>query len=572
MTRRHHLPALLLAGLAGSAAAAPPAAPVPAAGPASALPPVVAGVLDAAPPALRTALLDAARPGALSAADESPLPPAAAPRAALQAWLRAAHGAALAPDRDFRRLQRLAPGADASLRDAYAASLADYLLEPAQRCRKPLFDRYLRTRYGAPPAAPPCPAEAPFHVLSRQGDAVWQRLDPARVRAIHLVFAGKNRALASRFGHVALRLVVCPSAASSDEACDLNLDEHLMLGYRAHVDELALSLPKALGGGYRVHLFANRFLDVYQEYAIDEFRSLHSLPLTLSTPRREAMVRELAELHFRPAGAYRYVTRNCATLLQDALRVLWPEFPGAPDAHGYWLRPDSFFAAITRTPGVDTRALSDPAQAERIGHLFPSTRPYYERAATVVAAAMTAPGFATLEEFLLQAPPARHAARKADAAYRARLAGDPRLREAQLLLEEYAMLRSERELHAALAALLARHDAAGLRRRAQRRVPAAALPLFEACLLRPLEQRAAPLLSPDGLPLAAPRPDAAAAAATAGCRDAAAADALREAVAAFVSENAAEGRRLRQLADYHAGSIGNVRALAGAPAAAPTGP
>lgn len=464
----------------------------------------------------------------------------------------------LKADKNFQRLRNLLPDAFASEQTAYAEAIADFLLDPGQSCRQPIVHRQLQQRYGAI-AAEACMHPVPFLVLSRYGEAETVSIEPQRVRQIQLLFASSNRALASRFGHVSLRLVICPTASSSDEECALNISQHLVLGYRAHVDELALSLYKAVTGGYSAHFYANAFLDVYQEYAIDEFRAIEALPLQLDTARREAMVRELAELHFRASTPYRYMTSNCATLLQDSLRLLWPEFNTRTEAS--FLRPDRFFADMKALPISDAEALADAAAAERNGHLFPSTQPYYESAADVVRAAMSEPGFSDLQDFLQLNPVQRRQQRIADSAFAEKLQTDSHLREAQLLLEEYAMMRSERLLLAATAEYFAKQNIDALLEKTRRQMPPEDMALFDECLIKPIQSRSQPPLFPQGIPaetITGPAPK------TASCQSEQAIRALRRALADAFKPDNRDVIRIRQLAEYHAQSIINVQQLSGA--------
>lgn len=481
------------------------------------------------------------------------------PATGLAVWLRSSVHPGLRPDAGYESLHDLLHGEGTSARETFADMLSTFLLSRDFSCRQPLLARYLSQRYGEFPLPTVCEATVPFRVLEPYGGPGVAWIDPARVHAIHLLFAGRNRHLASRFGHVALRLVVCPEGRSDADACDSNLAEHLVLGFRAHVDELELDVRRAFTGGYAAHLYGHRFMDVYQEYAIDELREISSLPLRLDEARRGQMVRELAELQARYGGRYRYVTANCATLLQRSLRLLWPEMAGDRALAGTRLRPDTLFASLRRSPLAEGERLADPARAEREGYYFPSTRRYYDQAATLVRAAMAAPGFDGLDGFLRLAPGVRAAARDADPAYRARLAAEPRLREAQVLLEEYAMLRSERLLKSQAARFFLQEEVLAAARQARAVLPAPTRRIFDDCLWLPLQQRAAPTLFPGGIPRRdeLPLPQAAAEA----CASAATIAALRPVFETVLARDPAGRARLLAIMDYRLGSIANVEAL-----------
>jgi len=157
---------------------------------------------------------------------------------------------ALIPDDEFVSLRNVVIGVQREQEQPYAAALASYLTQSDFSCQQPLYGRYFQRRYSAEPTEYQCPAEVPFSVLTRYDGATNVWLDPKRVKSIHLLFAGMSESLASRFGHLALRLVVCPEGKTSASECDANLFEHLVLGYQAHIDELSLNTLKALNGDY----------------------------------------------------------------------------------------------------------------------------------------------------------------------------------------------------------------------------------------------------------------------------------------------------------------------------------
>ena len=326
----------------------------------------------------------------------------------LNNFLLHTHNPALLADAEFKIINYSATGDDDNLQTSFAATLTGYLLRPEFSCQQPLYAAYFKRRYtGNNVAAAPCATKVPFSILTQYDGSQIVWLDPGRVKSIHLVFAGKSPSMASRFGHLALRLVICPEGNTTAEACDANLFEHVVLGFRAHIDELSLDTIKALTGEYKAYLYANKFMDVYREYAIDEFRELYSIPLQLDDMQREMMVRELAEIHWGFAGSYSFLTRNCATMMQNGLRASWPEFAMNDSMEDDYLRPDSFFEAIKAGPLADGSKLISLEQAEREGHYFSSTKPIYESALDLVRAAMQKPGFTDIESYLEIQPATR---------------------------------------------------------------------------------------------------------------------------------------------------------------------
>ncbi|HET8731423.1 MAG TPA: DUF4105 domain-containing protein [Moraxellaceae bacterium] len=553
--------AILVALLAGCAAMDQPG---PAAGPdqaAGARQEQVRVAVRHAPPLLRQAILEAAaagRPG-IAPTGRAPAPPSPDVQAGIAALVAHSRGPLLSPDAEFTRLYRVVAG-DRPSQAAFAQAVAGYATQPDYACRHPLYAHYLERRYAAEQKPEvPCPAALPLLVLDRYENpqVVW--LDPGRVKAIHLLFAGNSGEAASRFGHVALRLVVCPEGDTSPEACDTNLFEHLVLGFQAQIDEFSLDIVKALTGGYRAYLFANRFMDVYEQYAIGEFRDVYSLPLRLDEGQREFMLRALADIHWRYAGDYSFFTRNCATLLQQALRASWPPYAADKKLADNFLRPDRFFDALRASPLADGEKLASLQTAEHDGYYFPSTQAFYRQALQVVNAAMKTPAYADLEGYLLTDPVIRRHNRNTDPRFLQRLAADRHLREAQIMLEEVAILRGERRLLQAGALYLARQD---FTRRADRllaRLDAEHALAFNDCLLLPIRQISSPLRRLDGIP-ATPDIDGLPAFGTA-CTSARQKDLLREAVATIGDTESEQWKQLDRASTYLSTSIDNLDAL-----------
>jgi len=117
-------------------------------------------------------------------------------------------------------------------------------------------------------------------------------------------------------------------------------------------------------------------MDVYEEYSIGEFREIYSVPLRLDDARRELMVRELADIHWRYSGEYNFLTSNCTTMLQNALRTTWPEYALNDSLTGNYLRPDSLFEEIKPSVLFAGEKLASLDAAEREGHYFSSSRQF----------------------------------------------------------------------------------------------------------------------------------------------------------------------------------------------------
>lgn len=407
---------------------------------------------------------------------------------------------ALSVDDGFRSLHQVAGNGAISPEDAFPHELDSFLSRSDYHCTHPLHHRYFKARYDLETDDANCPDTVPFRVISGIDGTAVRWLDPSRVRAIHVLFAGEGDAIMSRFGHLSFRLIVCPEQYHSEEACARNLGEHVVLGFRAQVDDFSISYWSGLFGGYRTHLYANPFMDIYREYAISEFRELYSLPLALDPVQEQRMVRELAAIHWGYSGDYRFLTNNCSSIAQNYLLQSWDRFAGTPAVADLFWRPDVFFDHLRETDLSRPRVLRDLEQAERSGHYFPSTKPAYQEALRLVSAIHTAPHFEDLEDYIAMPPQRRRSAAVADTAYMDTLRANPRLLTAQLLLEDIAAIRYEERLMSEVAKYFARRDAQSVRQTVAAHVVPEEYRALDNCLIEPIQARLHPITLNNGIP------------------------------------------------------------------------
>lgn len=301
-----------------------------------------------------------------------------------------------------------ARGQRPALPETYALHASEYFLDPLYRCKRPLVAHVLETAWSYQRAGQPCNQQVPFLVAEGEGGNQIRWIDPARVYAVHLLFAGSTGNSMSRFGHVTLRIVQCAKERKVvDQGCEEDLFDHLSLGFKANIDELDLSLWKGVNGGYAMKLYAKSFIDTYREYSIDEFRNLYSLPLALKPQDKQLLIAALAEVHWSYSTDYRFFTQNCATQVQWLLNSVAAGGSSTaplifPDKH---YRPDHLFEAAQRSPHFRGQALSNLQTAEQQGYYFPSTEGYYQRAVDNIAltlAASAKPTARTPQEWMAQ--------------------------------------------------------------------------------------------------------------------------------------------------------------------------
>ena len=357
------------------------------------------------------------------------------------------------PDLRFARLASLVYGHELdskSLSEFYVSERELFSKDKLYPCRHPSFASYFAEKLSTDLDEGFCSSLLPLRILDRNASSNVRWLDPARVREIHLLYASPGVDVISGFGHVSLRLIVCPDLDSSKLDCDENLAEHLVLGFAAEVNEFDLALWKGVFGGYEASLVATPFLENYHTNTIVEDRHLYSLPLKLNQHEVRKIVRELVEVHWSFKGDYRFFTNNCATFLQDTLSTLFPADMAEHTKQNRSIRPDVFFESLSSSDLVDASVLDSLKQAEKEGYYFPSNWPYYRQAYDFVFMNSGVwPQGDTLSEYILLPAEQRNALIK-KVRRKHQKGGSGRSREALILLEELALLISRAAMEAEL--------------------------------------------------------------------------------------------------------------------------
>lgn len=262
-------------------------------------------------------------------------------------------------------------------REYVAVNMEYFLLDPAYACRRPGLYEYYKQHFGwAPAAHQQCPSYYPY--LNAGNDFAREplgKLDPERVYEVDYLLAEANQNLVSRWGHSMLRLVICKPGRPRGPGCRLDLDQHLVLSYRAFVNDLQLSSWDGLTGAYPSRLFVLPLGQVIDEYTKTELRSLASVPLRLTREQIDGLVRHAAEMHWSYDGNYYFLSNNCAVENLKLLRA------GTNDTRLIGLdsiMPNGLLEVLKGRGLADTQVLDDPKEALRLGYRFDSYRDRYQ--------------------------------------------------------------------------------------------------------------------------------------------------------------------------------------------------
>ncbi|WP_259740854.1 DUF4105 domain-containing protein, partial [Pseudomonas poae] len=250
-----------------------------------------------------------------------------------------------------------------------AVNMEYFLLDPSYACRRPALFRYYKEHFGwAPPAQDTCAKTYAF--LNAGNDFAKTplgQIDPERVYEIDYLLAEANQNLVSRWGHSMLRLVICAPGRPRGPDCRLDLDQHLVLSYRAFVGDVQLSSWDGLIGKYPSRLFVLPLAQVIDEYTKTELRGLASVPLKLNRQEINDTVEHAAEMHWSYDGNYFFISNNCAV---ESLKLLRsgsanPQLTGLDN-----ITPNGLLEVLSARGLADTSVLNDKREALRLGYHF----------------------------------------------------------------------------------------------------------------------------------------------------------------------------------------------------------
>lgn len=258
-----------------------------------------------------------------------------------------------------------------------AVNMEYFLLDPSYACRRPALYRYYQEHFGWAPAAKDHCAQS-FAFLNAGNDFAKTplgKVDPERVYAVDYLLAEANQNWVSRWGHSMLRLVICAPGRPRGPDCRLDLDQHLVLSYRAFVGDVQLSSWDGLVGKYPSRLFVLPLSQVIDEYTKTELRSLASVPLKLSRSEIEEVVEHAAEMHWSYDGNYYFLSNNCAV---ESLKLLRSGSNNKQLIGLDSIMPNGLLEVLKGRGLADTSVLDDPREALRLGYRFDSFRDRYQ--------------------------------------------------------------------------------------------------------------------------------------------------------------------------------------------------
>lgn len=219
-----------------------------------------------------------------------------------------------------------------SIAESFAVNMEYFTMDPEFLCRKPSMFEYFKKQFGIDPfPGRDCSINKTIMLTTMHGFLPTD-LDFSRVYRIDYLLASAGKGLQSGFGHTMFRIVMCApehfdpisnrtiAATPFGKKCLDDKLYHIVVSYRANVEDATLNYFKGLVGGYPSMLFLLNFSDVLDEYNRDELRDLIAYPLNLTVKEREEFINRVREEHWGYRGSYKFITANCATESYDLLK------------------------------------------------------------------------------------------------------------------------------------------------------------------------------------------------------------------------------------------------------------
>ncbi|MFA6238598.1 MAG: DUF4105 domain-containing protein [Bacteriovorax sp.] len=219
-----------------------------------------------------------------------------------------------------------------SVTESFAVNSEYFSMDPEFACRKPAMFDYLKKIFEADPFPNRSCQLSNIVMMSTPAGYFPMKLDPQRVYRIDYLMASPGRELSSGFGHSMFRIVLCApermdvisnkmiKATPWGPKCLEDRLYHMVVSYRANVEDATLNYFKGILGGYPSMLFILNFADVLDEYNRDELRDVVSYPLKLNTKEKTDFINKVLEEHWNYRGSYKFVTNNCAVESFDLLK------------------------------------------------------------------------------------------------------------------------------------------------------------------------------------------------------------------------------------------------------------
>lgn len=288
-----------------------------------------------------------------------------------------------------------------SVEDTFAINHEFFMKDPEFKCRRPSYYKYYSNLFKMTPHADAaCKMNHQVTLISESSNesnlTISRDVDPSRIYQIHYLFAGKGKQMMSRWGHAMFRLVLCAPGKPVGPSCLQDYANHIVISYRANVEDMNINYAKGMKGAYASQLFLMNMSEVVAEYTKGEFRDIISLPMKMNREEITHFTDKLLENYWSYKGRYYFITNNCATEAMNLLRAAFPTNAKIQTAN--IVTPLGLYNYLVKNKITDPEIINNKSLAISLGYLFPGVSQKLEKSLNLFAKEMNI----SFEEFALK--------------------------------------------------------------------------------------------------------------------------------------------------------------------------
>jgi hypothetical protein len=259
----------------------------------------------------------------------------------------------------------------------FAVNLSQFILDPDYYCRKPAHFAFFQGLMKWSPYWNNLCAPVQ-HIFTSSGGWGFD-INPRKVYQVHFLFASKGEEMSSRWGHAMLRFIVCaPTRKEVGPDCVKDVNFHVVLSYRANVDDVIVNNWDGLTGKYPSQTMFFSMPEMVDEYTRGQWRELISLPLKISEAQKDLIVQSALEHYWTYSGEYRFLSNNCATETDQLVRMVLPR--NHPYQNTSAISPLGMYENLILRGLIDPHLVDDKEHARLEALYFPSQKPALEKA------------------------------------------------------------------------------------------------------------------------------------------------------------------------------------------------
>lgn len=257
--------------------------------------------------------------------------------------------------------------------ETFAVNFEFFILDKNFQCRRPTYYNYYSKLLGfSPYSTDECEMNKKITLITQtleKKPLLTKEIDANRIYQIHYLFAGKGKEMMSRWGHAMFRLVICAPGRALGPQCLQDFSHHIVVSYRANIDEMTMDYKKGIDGSYASQLFLMSMNDVVNEYTKGEFRDVISLPIELERKQIKLFTDKLLESYWSYKGSYFFITNNCAS---EAMNLLRAAYPGDKLMQKQSITtPLGMYDFLIKKKLVNANVIDNTKEAIYLGYLFP---------------------------------------------------------------------------------------------------------------------------------------------------------------------------------------------------------